>query len=160
MRKILGLIVVLAMILSLCGCGNGKAVPTDSFVMERLKTISTISDMAAVTEDHDPNGQLNKQGGYIGCIYFRDTRVNWDELYLDEGEDNVIDVGTDGGGSIEIYKTAKEAKERDEYLAQFDGGAFSSGSHQVQDTMVIRTSSYLKASEQKELTDQIIQALK
>lgn len=159
MRKIVSSIVVITMMLALASCGK-TAAPTDSFVMERLKTIGTISDMAAVTEDHDPNGQLNKQGGYIGCVYFRDTRVDWDELYLDEGEDNVIDVGTDGGGAIEIYKTAKEAKERDEYLAQFDGGAFSSGSHKVQDTMVIRTSSKLKASEQQELTEQIIQALK
>lgn len=159
MRKIVSFIVVITMMLALASCGK-TAAPTDSFVMERLKTIGTISDMAAVTEDHDPNGQLNKQGGYIGCVYFRDTRVDWDELYLDEGEDNVIDVGTDGGGAIEIYKTAKEAKERDEYLAQFDGGAFSSGSHKVQDTMVIRTSSKLKASEQQELTEQIIQALK
>ena len=157
MRKVMSMLVVLAMIFTLSGCGKAKV--TDSFVMEQLKSISTITDMGAVTEDNDPNGQLNKKGGYIGCVFFRDSRVNWDELYLEDGQASVFDAGTDGGGCIEIYGSASDAKKRDEYLGQFDGGVLAS-SHQVEGCMVIRTSSKLKASEQTELTEQIIQALK
>ena len=134
--------------------------PSDDFVMERLQRVDTITAMDAVTEDHDPNGQLNKQGGYIGCIYFTDTQVDRDELYIEDGKDNVIDVGTDGGGAIEIFATAEEAEVRNNYLAGFDGmGAFSSGSHYVEGSCIIRTSNYLNGTQQKELTEKITQAL-
>ena len=128
--------------------------------MERLQRIETITAMDHVTEDHDPNGQLNKQGGYIGCIYFTDTQVDRSELYIEDGKDNVIDIGTDGGGAIEIFATADEANVRNNYLAGFDGmGAFSSGSHYVEGTCIIRTSNYLNGTQQKELTEKITQAL-
>ncbi len=133
--------------------------PSDDFVMERLQTVDTITEMDAVTEDHDPNGQLNKQGGYTGCIYFRDTQVNWSTLYIESGKDNVIDVGCDGGGAIEIYKTVKEAEARDTYLASFDGTAFTSGSHYVYGTIIVRTSDELSGTKQVELTDKIVEAL-
>lgn len=133
--------------------------PTDEFVMERLQRIETISAIEPVTEDHDPNGQLNKQGGYIGCIYFTDTQVDRSQLYIEDGKDNVIDVGTDGGGAIEVFATAKEANVRNDYLASFDGGMFASGSHYVEGTCLIRTSNYLNGTQQKELTSKITEAL-
>ena len=134
--------------------------PSDDFVMERLQRVDTITAMDGVTEDHDPNGQLNKQGGYIGCIYFTDTQVDRSQLYIEDGKDNVIDIGTDGGGAIEIFATADEANVRNNYLAGFDGmGAFSSGSHYVEGTCIIRTSNYLNGTQQKELTEKITQAL-
>lgn len=134
--------------------------PSDDFVMERLQRVDTITAMDAVTEDHDPNGQLNKQGGYIGCIYFTDTQVDRSELYIEDGKDNIIDIGTDGGGAIEIFATADEANVRNNYLAGFDGmGAMASGSHYVEGTCIIRTSNYLNGTQQKELTEKITQAL-
>ena len=137
---------------------EGLAVaPTDDFVMERLSLIGTITDMAPVTEDHDPNGQLGKQGGYIGCIYFQDKQVDRAANYITE--DDVIDVGTDGGGAIEIFKTKEEAAVREAYLATFDGTGFSSGSHKIVGTCLVRTSTYLTASQQNALTDQIEQVL-
>lgn len=131
--------------------------PTDDFVMDRLKNIETIADMAPVTEDHDPNGQLNKQGGYIGCIYFKDTQVDRSKLYIEK--DNVIDIGTDGGGAIEIYTTKEEAISRSDYLGTFDSTGFASGSHYVYGTIVIRTSNYLTGTQQKELTQKILNEL-
>ena len=102
--------------------------PSDEFVMERLQRIETITAMGAVTEDHDPNGMLNKQGGYIGCIYFTDTQVDRSLIYIEDGLDGVIDVGTEGGGAIEVFATAEEANVRNDYLATFDGmGAGASG---------------------------------
>lgn len=42
---------------------NQITAPADEFVIERLQGVDTITKIEAVTEDHDPNGQLNKQGG-------------------------------------------------------------------------------------------------
>ena len=44
--------------------------PNEDFVIQRLKGIPNISGYQAVTEDHDPNGNLNKQGGYTSTVYF------------------------------------------------------------------------------------------
>ena len=133
--------------------------PTDEFVIERLQTIDTILEIEAVTEDHDLNGQLNKQGGYIGCIFFSDSQVDWSELYIEEGEESVLDVGTKGGGAVEIYSSVDDAETRDEYLATFDGTILANGSHYVVGTLVIRTSKELTATQQTELTDAITAAL-
>ncbi len=136
----------------------GLAVaPSDEFVMERLKLIGTITEIAAVTEDHDPNGQLGKQGGYIGCIYFTDSQVDRSLIYTQTND--VIDVGTEGGGAIEIFADKKDAVVREAYLAAFDGTAFSSGSHRIVGTCLVRTSFHLTASQQNALTDQIEQVL-
>ena len=71
----------------------------------------------------------------------------------------MIDKGTDAGGQIEVYATPEDAVKRDTYLAAFDGSAFSSGSHVVIGTCVVRTSNELKASQQNELTANIIAEL-
>ncbi len=133
--------------------------PEDAFVMERLQGIETITAIDAVTEEHDPNNQLNKQGGYIGCIYFADTQVDRSKVYIEEGKDNVIDVGTMGGGAVEIFKTVDEAETRNSYLGGFDGTGFSSGSHYVIGTCIIRTSDTLTGKQQTDLTEKITEAL-
>ena len=133
--------------------------PSDFFVIERLQKVETITKIEAVSEDHDPNGMLKKQGGYIGCIYFEDTQVDRNELYIEDGKDNVIDIGCDGGGAIEIFNSAKEAETRDTYLGSFDGTGFASGSHYVYGTIIVRTSNELNGSQQLELTDKIVKEL-
>ena len=136
----------------------GLAVaPSDEFVMERLKLIDTITEIEAVTEDHDPSGLLGKQGGYTGCICFADSQVDRSLLYITEG--SPADIGTDGGGAVEIFATEQEAVARDAYIGSFDGTILSAGSHHVVGTCVIRTSLYLTASQQNTLTDQIEQVL-
>lgn len=150
-----------------------------TYVIDCLKTVDDITDIEAATEDHDPNHGLNKQGKYIAAIYFRTSSLNivqdeeWGYLYLenvngnkevlvlDEGEDinSPVDVGTGGGGQIEVYRTVEDAETRDEYLASFDSSVLASGSHIVVGTMVIRTSDYLTATQQQELTDAIVNAL-
>lgn len=139
---------------------NQITAPADEFVIERLQGVDTITKIEAVTEDHDPNGQLNKQGGYIGCIYFRDNQIDADSLYLEGGKEDVIEIGTVGGGAIEVFQTPEEAEARNQYLAGFDGAGFlSPGSHQVEGTLVVRTSGDLTATQQKELTGKIVAAL-
>ncbi|MBR5938465.1 MAG: EbhA [Clostridiales bacterium] len=133
--------------------------PSDEFVMQRLQRVDTITVIDHVTEDNDPNGHLNKQGGYIGTVYFADSQVDWSKLFIKEGKDDVISVGTDGGGAIEIYSNVEDATKRDEYLAIFDGGILAPGSHYVYGTCIIRTSDELTASQQNELTKKILEAL-
>ena len=133
--------------------------PTDEFVISRLQGIESILEIAPVTENHDPNGQLNKQGGYIGCVYFSDTQVDRSQIYIEPGHDNVIDVGTSGGGSIEIFSSVQDAQKRDAYLGGFDGTAFVSGSHYIVGTCVVRTSNALTGTQQRELTERITAAL-
>ncbi len=108
-----------------------------------------------MTESNDPNGNLNKQGGYTASIYFTDNQVT----EAVEGAD-IVDKGTDAGGNIEVYKTSDEAKSRNAYLSAFDGqGILNPGSHYVYGTVVIRTSRHLTASQQTALTEKIYNKL-
>lgn len=128
--------------------------PEEAYVIKCLKTVKDIDGIAAATEDHDPNGNLHKDGGYTAQVYFSCPLV--DHSYMDN---DIIEAGTDGGGSVEVYKTAEEATKREEYLAGFDGTITASGSHEVVGTCIVRTSDYLTATQQKELETAIIEAL-
>lgn len=129
--------------------------PSQDFVMARLKEVPGILNMEPVTEDNDPNGNLNKAGGYTSTVYFESQNVDQSDVY---GND-LIGKGVDAGGAIETYKTNKDAAKRDSYLGVFDGGVLSSGSHKVVGTVLIRTSDKLTATQQNELTQAIIDAL-
>ena len=129
--------------------------PTEEFVIQRLQTIDEVQDVRAVTEDHDPNGQLNKPGGYTATVYFESSNVNQANVY---GGD-LIEKGTEAGGGIEVYANEDDANKRNEYLAIYDGGVLSPGSHRVVGTVVIRTSNLLTASQQKELEEKMITAM-
>ena len=130
-------------------------LPTEEWVITRLGKVENVANIAPVTEEHDPNGHLNKDGGYTSTVYFSSPLLKTENLKGDA----LIDKGTDAGGAIEVYKTPEEAENRRKYLAAFDGGIFASGSHVVLGTMLIRTSDDLKASEQETLTNAIIAAM-
>ena len=129
--------------------------PSEEFVIQRLQKIDEISDVRAVTEDNDPNGKLNKPGGYTATVYFESKKVDQSKVY---GE-NLIEKGTAAGGAIEVYANEEDAKNREEYLAAFDGGILASGSHKVIGTVLIRTSDELTATQQKTLEEKVINAL-
>lgn len=129
--------------------------PDETFVIERLREVDGITGVSAATEDNDPNGQLGKQGGYTAQVYFSYNLINQSEI---DGN-SIIEKGTDCGGSIEVYSTVEEANKRNEYLGSYDGTIFSSGSHNVYETLLIRTSDKLKASQQKELEQKIVESL-
>lgn len=126
--------------------------PTEEWVITRLGQVDNIANIAPVTEENDPNGNLNKAGGYTATVYFGTSLLGTQELYGDP----LIDAGTDAGGAIEVYSCVEDAEKRNTYLAGFDGGIFASGSHKVLGTMVVRTSDDLKASEQETLTNAIV----
>ncbi len=130
--------------------------PSEDFIIQCLQKIDGISGYQAVTEDRDPNGNLNKQGGYTAAVYFSSALINQDEVY---GYD-IVDKGTEGGGCIEVYANTEDAEKRNTYLSSFDGaGLLNSGSHTVVGTVLIRTSSELTATQQNELTRTITDKL-
>ncbi len=129
--------------------------PSESFVIAKLYTIEEIDGVQAATEDNDPNGQLNKAKGYTAAVFFSVPTIDSNLLY----GDSVLEHGTDGGGCIEVYTCVEDAENRNAYLSSFDGTVFSSGSHTVLGTMVIRTSNNLTATQQAELEAKIIEAM-
>lgn len=132
--------------------------PSETFVIERLTGLPGITMIEAATEDNDPNGQLHKPGGYTAAVFFIYDQVT-DSYVLYSKGDTPVERATDGGGCIEVYEAVEYAEARNTYLASYDGTAFSSGSHTVCGTIVVRTSDELTATQQKELEAMIIDAL-
>lgn len=127
--------------------------PSEEWVMNKLSKCSDASNIQAVTEDNDPNQLLNKEEGYTSTIYFTIS-----QLVEDENADP-IELGTDGGGSIEVYKNIDDAKARCNYLASFDNSILPTGSYALIGTMVVRTSYQLDSTSQYNLTDEIFSSL-
>lgn len=135
--------------------------PSQTFVEKRLALVPGITGIQSVTEDHDPNRQLNKSGGYISSTYFTYNGVPMDP-YTDSyyANQNIVEKGTICGGNIEVYRNTKDANARNAYLSAFDSAGFlNSGSHMVSGTCVIRTSKDLTATQQNMLTQQVVNAL-
>ena len=122
----------------------------------RLKEIVTITDVQSATENNDPNQDLNKQGSYTAAVYFADNEVTNPVAGAD-----LVAKGTDAGGCVEVYKTAEDAKKRNDYLRAFDGlpTVINPGSHYVYGTVVIRVAASLTASQQNTLTQKIYEKL-
>ena len=156
---VLAAILVISMAIVIVNCVNDRTKlvirPTEEYVIGCLHKVPGILEIKAVTEETDPMKNLNKPGWYTAHVYFSYVLVNQDDVYGDD----LLEKGTDAGGSVEVYKTKEEAKERDEYLAQFDGSILDSGSHVAIGTIVVRTSDLLTVSQQKELEENIISAL-
>jgi len=130
--------------------------PEEAFLLERAKGVDTITAVEAATEDTDKNNNLGKAGSYYAYIAMKSSLVT-DSYYANK---TPVEAGNAGGAVIEAFKTVEDAEKRNKYLSAFDGnGIMDSGSHKVFGTMVIRTSSKLKASQQKELEQKVIDAL-
>lgn len=168
------LVAILVGTLSACGSdstdyANNKSVktensvgldlvnrPTEEYILSCLENTPNIIEVAAVTEENDPNGDLNAEGGYYSAIFFSVDVIDQNEV---NGE-GVIDKGTDAGGCIEAYKTEADAQSRDEYLSNYDDSwLFNAGYHTVIGTLVIRTSQKLSESDQVLLESNIINML-
>ncbi len=134
---------------------NQLICPKQDLVNQRLKSIDSIKGIEAVTKENNPDGLLNKDGGYYGCLYFTTNLI--DEKTI-PGK-SIVDKGTDAGGSVELYNSLDDAKKRCEYLASYDGTILTTGSYVLVGTMVIRTSFKLDDNEQYKLTDSIIKAM-
>ena len=130
--------------------------PEEAFLVERAKRVKSVTKVEAATEKSDVNKLLHKKGGYTSYVAMRSSMVK-DNYYNDKSP---VEAGCDGGAAIEAFKTVKEAKKREKYLAGFDGnGLLDSGSHKVVGTLLIRTSTDLTATQQKTLENYIINSL-
>ncbi len=129
--------------------------PTEAYVIECLEKVENVVDISAATEGNDPNGHLNKAGGYTAQIFFSSELIDQNDVY----GASLIEKGTEAGGSIEIYSNVDDATNRNNYLASFDGSIFASGSHTVVGTVIVRTSDKLTASQQHTMEANIIAAL-
>lgn len=129
--------------------------PKEAYIIGCLKKVTNVVNISAVTEDNDPNGHLNKAGGYTAQVFFSSDLVNQSSVL----GTTLIDKGTECGGSIEVYSTVEDVKKRNDYLATFDGGIFASGSHRVIGTCLVRLSDKLTASEQTAMVKNITKTL-
>lgn len=129
--------------------------PTQEFVVEKLGNVENVSVIACVTEDNDPNGYLGTEGGYTAQIFFSSPLLKTETI----SENELLEIGTDAGGSIEIYATVEDAEARNEYLASFDGSEYDTGKHIVLGTMVVRVSTNLTTTKQDSFSDELIEAL-
>lgn len=131
--------------------------PAVTNIKAAISEVDSISDVCIVTEESDLNGSLDKPGGYIDALFFTSEYV---QNYSPNSNDACVN-GTDGGGSIEIYQSEKEANSRNEYLTSFDGNwGIKAGAHKTVGRIVIRISDYIPASKQNELFSSIEFALK
>lgn len=130
-------------------------VPETSWVVGKLGEIADISGTELVAENNNPDGLLNKEGGYVGCIYFSLREIDQTTV----PGDSIVAKGTDCGGAIEIYASLEEAEARCEYLAGFDGTILYSGSYAIVGTIVVRTSYILSNERQWEITSAITKKL-
>lgn len=131
--------------------------PSEAFVIERLRGIDGVGEIAALTEETDNNGLLGKAGTYYAKIDFASPWIK--NPYSIYSGRSVAENSTDGGGSVEVFETEELAQKRNDYLGAFDGGMFASGSHKVLGTLIVRTSNELTASQQKKLEADIIASL-
>lgn len=129
--------------------------PNAQWITTRLKNVSSIIDQSSVGINNDPNQLLGKEnGGYKCCVYFTLKQVDASTV---KG-DTPIEKGTDGGGCIESYPTLEAARNRCDYLSQFDDTLLYSGSYAAVGTMVVRTSYKLDDQQQVAVTDEIVRA--
>lgn len=128
--------------------------PSSDWVLQRLADVELITETAVVSEGNDPGQMLGKEGGYTACVYFAVSDIENESV---DGN-SVLEKGTDGGGSIEVYASVEDAEARCEYLEKFDGTLLYSGSYAIVGTVVVRTSYRLDGSDQLKLTNEITQA--
>lgn len=134
--------------------------PTGEEIASALKTIETIDGVCIVTEDNDPNGNLNKTGGYVAAVYFSDKRADLEiknNPYANYKD--VCDHGTSAGGQIEVYSNTEDANKRNDYLKGFDGGILSNGEHSTHGNAVFRISEEMPATQMKDLENRVIKVL-
>lgn len=122
--------------------------PSIEYVVTALNQVNTITGIELDSEPYE---------GIMATVYFTSNLVDQSEFGKNE---LVHEKGTSAGGSIDIFETADEAIDRDEYLHGFDDSfLLNAGGHAVAGALVIRTSKNLDEENQKSLTESIVGAL-
>lgn len=128
--------------------------PSEEYIIACLKETPTVLEVESENSESN-NSEFAKLNGCVARVYFSSELIEQDEI----SGDSVLEKGTSCGGSIEIFTSYEQAKDRNNYLAKFDNGVLDSGSHTVVGTLVIRTSNKLSREQQIELTQNIISVI-
>lgn len=130
---------------------------TEEYIISCLNKINEIDEIEPLTKEDDTYDRLGKKGYYISQIFFSSIHLDQGEIY---GND-LISKGTDAGGCVEIYANTDDAKNRNDYLSNFDNNTLlNSGSHICYETLVIRTSKELSKDQQAKLEQEILDTIK
>ena len=86
--------------------------PEKEFVIERLKSVPEITNIAPSTIGNDPNNGMSADNGYTVQIFFATNNLDTADLKGDA----LINEGTKAGGSIEVYRNCFDAEQRMEYF--------------------------------------------
>ena len=78
------------------------------------------------------------------------------EAFAHLSDEELLAAGAECGGSVEIYATADEARQRD---AELEASGAASGSHAAVGTLVVRVSEALPSAQRQEFLTQVIDAL-
>lgn len=127
--------------------------PSVAYVVECLKHVPSV---IGIEVDPESNGaDFAGLANSLGRVFFSSNLVDQESVY----GDTVLEKGTDGGGSIDIFPSVEEAEKRNDYLAGCEGLFVDPGSHTVVGTIVVRISSELSEEKQDELQASIISVL-
>ena len=109
----------------------------------------------APEEAAEPVGEPPEAAGEpVERVYFASALLS--EAFAHLSDEELLAAGAECGGSVEIYATADEARQRDAGLAE--SGA-ASGSHAAVGTLVVRVSEALPSAQRQEFLAQVIDAL-
>ncbi|XME02628.1 zinc-ribbon domain-containing protein [Lachnospiraceae bacterium C1.1] len=131
---------------------DGPTNPKQADIIERISKIEGITGVEAVTKENDSNGKLNVPGGYTADIFFAHEDAK--KAYDDKKDKTVAEVGTVGGGSIEIYKTFNDAVRRCNYLDLIRMST-EGQKEAIVGTCVVRISNHISDSEQDKIIEEI-----
>ena len=107
------------------------------------------------TEPAGETGEAPEAAGEpVERVYFASALLS--EAFAHLSDEELLAAGAECGGSVEIYATADEARQRDAGLAE--SGA-ASGSHAAVGTLVVRVSEALPSAQRQEFLAQVIDAL-
>ena len=93
-------------VISITGNTTAEPVLTAASVLAALKAAELpIDDSIEYTAETDKNEQLGRPGGYTSKVNFHDGRLEKSD-----------DFDVNGGGSVEVFATAEDAKRRYDYI--------------------------------------------
>lgn len=126
---------------------------TEDDVIDILRNVPGVIDVAAVNSSNDPNGLLKKDDGYISEVYFSVEGLDLPAIQDME----IIKGGIHLGGCIELFRNEQDAEKRVQYLDKW--GFLGSGGHGHIGNTVIRTTDVLTPTKQQELADRIVKMI-
>ena len=132
---------------------------------EPAEEVADEADGAEVAEEADsaeapaeavePAGETPEAAGEpVERVYFASALLS--EAFAHLSDEELLAAGAECGGSVEIYATADEARQRD---AELEASGAASGSHAAVGTLVVRVSEALPSAQRQEFLTQVIDAL-